>query len=159
MLLINARSEHVKEEIREVYEPDVGDGVLEVFCVSNTSYEKFARKGDAEMVLASGIPEVRRFCYTITAHAQQLQAIHFLVSKLPSLLNSAELRAAKPTAQPLKARLDKAINRTLEDVETEVCNSHRAMLHRLTAYGIHGCVAIQKRFHGGVSRGDSYTSR
>lgn len=78
------------------------------------------------MVVASGIPDVRRFCYTITAHAQQLQAINFLLSKLSSLLNSAELRAAKPTAPPAEVRLDKAIYRTLRDVETEVCNSHRA---------------------------------
>ncbi|ELR08624.1 hypothetical protein GMDG_03315 [Pseudogymnoascus destructans 20631-21] len=99
-LLINARSAHVEEELKIVYEPEIGEGALEVFCVSDTSYEKYARKGNAEMVLASGIPAVRRFCYTITAHAQELQAINFLHSTLSSLLYSAELRAAKPTVQP-----------------------------------------------------------
>ncbi|OBT85493.1 hypothetical protein VE02_07344 [Pseudogymnoascus sp. 03VT05] len=80
------------------------------------------------MVLASGIPAVRRFCYTITAHAQELQAINFLHSTLSSLLNSAELRAAKPIVQPMEATLDKKIFHTLRDVEKE---SIKAPLLRL----------------------------
>ncbi|KFY44636.1 hypothetical protein V495_03340 [Pseudogymnoascus sp. VKM F-4514 (FW-929)] len=121
-LLIGARSAHVQEELQRVYEPETRDGVLQVFCVSNTSYEKYARKGDTEMVLASGIPEVRRFCYSITAHAQELQAIIFLSSKLSSLLNSAALRVNKKTAQP-DAKLDHTLRSIVDSVENEALNA------------------------------------
>ena len=45
------------------------------------------------MVRSSGIPELRRFCHTITAGAQLLEAKHFLQSTLSSLLSSVELWA------------------------------------------------------------------
>jgi len=48
------------------------------------------------MVLASGIPELRRFCHTITAGAQLLEAKHFLQSTLSSLLSSVELWVSSP---------------------------------------------------------------
>lgn len=99
---------------------------LEVFCVSNTSYEKYAKKGNAELVIASGIPEVRRFCQTITARALELQAFNYILAKLSSLINSSELRAAKSSAQPLEATLDKKKNHTLRDIETEVRNTRPA---------------------------------
>lgn len=43
------------------------------------------------MIQKSGIPELRRFCRKITASAQLLQALHFMRSRLPSLLNSIAL--------------------------------------------------------------------
>lgn len=43
------------------------------------------------MVKKSGIPELRRFCRKITASAQLLQALNFMRSKLPSLLNSIKI--------------------------------------------------------------------
>ncbi|RDL37034.1 Uncharacterized protein BP5553_04467 [Venustampulla echinocandica] len=111
LLLINARSIHVKEGLQRTYSSKIPKGELEVFCVSNTTYEKFAKKGNVEMVQASGIPELRRFCYTITAHAQLLEAKNCLRSMLSSLLNSAKLWAAKPTEpqQTVEANLDESI--------------------------------------------------
>lgn len=67
------------------------------------TYEKFSRKGNAEMVRASGVPDVRRFCHSITAGAQLLEAKHFLQSKLSSLLNSIELWA---NSSPVSTRVE-----------------------------------------------------
>jgi hypothetical protein len=113
---------HVKEGLQRAYSSKVPKGGLEVFCVSNTTYEKYAKKGNVEMVQASGIPELRRFCYTITAHAQLLEAKHFLSSMLSSLLNSAELWATKPTEpqQPVEAELDESICLAVDNGKTEV---------------------------------------
>jgi hypothetical protein len=69
---------------------------MEVFCVSNTNYEKYCGKGNMDMVHASGIPKLRKFCHTITAGAQLLEAKHFLQSTLPSLLSSVELWSSEP---------------------------------------------------------------
>ncbi|CAD6449084.1 391a815d-1b9c-4314-ad35-de3c751e332e [Sclerotinia trifoliorum] len=69
----------------------IPNGCLDVFCVSNTTYEEFAEKGNIEMVQKSGIPELRRFCRKITASAQLQQALHFMRSRLPSLFNSIEI--------------------------------------------------------------------
>lgn len=100
MLLINARNSHVKEGLQRAYSSKVTGGRLKVFCVSNTTYEKFCKKGNTEMVQASGIPDLRRFCHTITADAQLLQARHFLQSTLSSLLNSVELWANRSREPP-----------------------------------------------------------
>lgn len=43
------------------------------------------------MIQKSGIPELRRFCRKITASAQLMQALHFMRSTVPSLLNSITL--------------------------------------------------------------------
>lgn len=85
------------------------------------------------MVLASGIPEVRRFCYSITAHAQELQAIIFLSSKLSSLLNSAALRVNKKTALP-EAKLDHTLHSIVDSVESEVGDICEIRLHVLTMW-------------------------
>lgn len=122
LLLINARNAHVKEGLQRAYSSKVPNGRLEVFCVSNTTYGKYVKKGNIEMVQASGIPELRRFCYTMTAHAQLLEARHFLSSMLSTLLNSAELFATKPTEsqQPTEARLDESLSLAVNNRKIEV---------------------------------------
>jgi len=49
------------------------------------------------MIVASGIPDLRRFCHSLTADAQLREARHFLQSRLFSVLNSLEIwtRGAK----------------------------------------------------------------
>ena len=74
--------------------------------MSNTTYEKFSRKDNVEMVHASGIPELRRFCHTITAGAQLLEAKHFLQSALSSLLGSVELWAS---SFPSRSQIEEAM--------------------------------------------------
>ncbi|KAN0095627.1 hypothetical protein V8E51_016338 [Hyaloscypha variabilis] len=121
-LLINARSSHVKEGLQNAYASKIPGGRLEVFCVSNTTYEKFSRKGNTEMVLASGIPELRRFCHKITAGAQLLEAKHFLQSTLSSLLSSVEIWASSspPPPQVEDREQDESIQDFLQEVKEEV---------------------------------------
>lgn len=90
-LLVDARNERIKDGLQEAYRTKVPGGMLEVFCVSNTAYEKYSAEGVVDMVNASGIPELRRFCYSITAEAQFLEAKHFLQSRLSSMLSSIQL--------------------------------------------------------------------
>lgn len=90
LLLIEARNARVKEGLQRAYSAKIPGGNLEVFCVSNTAYEKYSKKGNMEYVNASGIPKLRSFCYSVAANAQFLEAKHFLQSSLSSLVNSVE---------------------------------------------------------------------
>lgn len=91
---MDARNQHVKEGLQKAYATRTPGKTLQVFCVSNTWYETFSEEGSTAMVKASGIPELRQFCHSITADAQLLEARHFLRSTLPSLLNSVEIWAS-----------------------------------------------------------------
>lgn len=93
LLLIEARNSHVREGLQRAYATKAPDGHLDVFCVSNKNYDKYSRKGNSTLVVASGIPEVRRFCHSVTAEAQLREAQHFLRSALFSFLNSLEMWA------------------------------------------------------------------
>ncbi|OBT66157.1 hypothetical protein VE03_05075 [Pseudogymnoascus sp. 23342-1-I1] len=106
-----------QRRVTESYSAEIPKGLLEVFCVSNTSYEKYAMKGDVEMVHASGIPDVRQFCYTITSHAHLLEANHFRNSMLPDFLDSALLLATKPTHQIMEDKALEAVSRSKPDFE------------------------------------------
>jgi hypothetical protein len=150
---------HVKEGLQKAYSAEIPKGVLEVFCVSNTSYEKYAMKGDIEMVQASGIPEVRQFCYTIISHAHLLEANHFRNSRMSSFLNSTLLVVAKPACQTMEAMIDRSIYFTLFGVKNEVCSVLRASCHGLTVSGIGGRVSIQNRFQRRFSKFDYFAHR
>jgi hypothetical protein len=89
--LIKARNAHVTRGLQAAYAAKAPDGRLDVFCVSNKWYAKYSRKDNAEGVRASGIPALRRFCYSITADAQLREARHFLVARVFGLVNSVEL--------------------------------------------------------------------
>ena len=95
LLLIGARNDFVKEGLKRNYSEKVPGGILEVFCVSNLNYEKFSRKGVVNYVNASGIPDLRRFCHTITAKPQYFEAKNYLQSSLASLLTSVRLWVEK----------------------------------------------------------------
>jgi len=74
------------------------------------------------MVRASGIPELRRFCHTITAGAQLLEAKNFLQSTLSSLLSSVELWAnsSLPHPQVEDHEQDELIYDFLQEITEEV---------------------------------------
>ncbi len=91
LLFVTARNEHVTSGLQAAYAAKAPAGRLDVFCVSNRWYHKFSRKGNAELVQASGIPALRKFCHSITADAQLREARHFLQASLFTLVNSAEL--------------------------------------------------------------------
>lgn len=84
------------------------------------------------MVRASGIPELRRFCHTITAGAQLLEAKHFLQSTLSSLLSSVELWASSspPRPQVEDHGQDESVQIVLKDVKAEVRILPDWLLHR-----------------------------
>ncbi|KAK6604057.1 hypothetical protein H4I95_05960 [Botrytis cinerea] len=90
-LFIEARNRHVTKGLQAAYRQKTINGHLDVFCISNTTYEDYVEEGDNEMIQKSGIPELRRFCRKITASAQLMQALHFMRSTVPSLLNSITL--------------------------------------------------------------------
>lgn len=121
-LLIEARNEHVKEGLIKAYASKAPGKKLEVFCVSNPTYEKYSEKGNDELVRASGIPQLRRFCHSITADAQFREASHFLRSTLPSLISSLELwaNASLEVAQREQIRLDVGVYRVLAGATKEV---------------------------------------
>lgn len=91
LLFIRARNEHVRSGLQAAYAARAPTGHLDVFCVSNRWYTKFSRKGNVELVQASGIPALRQFCHSITADAQLREARHFLQASLFTLVNSVEL--------------------------------------------------------------------
>ncbi|RGP63207.1 hypothetical protein FSPOR_8789 [Fusarium sporotrichioides] len=93
LLLVQARNEHVKRNLQSVYSSEMNGRTLDVFCVSNKWYEKYCPKGNAQFVEASGIPDLRRFCHTVTADAQLNEAKHFLRSRFSALLNTLDLWA------------------------------------------------------------------
>ena len=119
---MDARNRHVKDGLQKAYASKVPGGRLEVFCVSNTTYEKFSKKGNAAMVRASGVPELRRFCHSITADAQLLEAKNFLQSTLSSLLTSIELWTCNSggSLRIRDGRTDELINKILQEVKAEV---------------------------------------
>lgn len=89
--LIKARNAHVSEGLQRVYASRVPDQALQVFCVSNTTYSKYCRKGNTTLVEHSGIPALRMFCYSIMMEVQYQEAKSFLDSKLANLLISMDL--------------------------------------------------------------------
>ncbi|PQE22018.1 Dynamin GTPase domain protein [Rutstroemia sp. NJR-2017a BBW] len=90
-MYIEARNNSVKQKLRAAYQQRIPGGYLDVFCISNTTYQKYSETGNVDMIEKSGIPELRRFCRKITARAQLLQALHFMRSEVPSLLNSIKI--------------------------------------------------------------------
>ncbi|KAH7193897.1 uncharacterized protein B0J16DRAFT_395906 [Fusarium flagelliforme] len=93
LLLVEARNNHVRQNLRNVYSSEMDGRMLDVFCVSNKWYEKYCPKGNTKFVEASGVPDLRRFCHTVTADAQFNEAKHFLKSRLSALLNTLDLWA------------------------------------------------------------------
>lgn len=118
--LIEARAAHVTESIKNRYSSDTR-GSLEVFCVGNSAYEKFCRKGNTELVKASGVPDLRRFCHGTMADAQLRDARHLVRSSLPSLLNSVDIWASGRLPHGAFDEMDKSnIQKHLADIHTQV---------------------------------------
>lgn len=122
-LLMQARNSHVEKGLQKAYASKVPGGNLDVFCVSNTLYEKYAEKGNGELVRASCIPELRQFCYSITAEAHFQEALHFLRSELLNLLTSLQMWTGAGGINQLKPQIDglnDSMYHILYDVGVEV---------------------------------------
>lgn len=90
-LLMNARNGEVTTKLKTLYANEMHGKSIDVFCVSNSEYEKCATKGDEYGVKESGIPALRRCCHLISADASLLEAKNFILSTLPGLLESVKL--------------------------------------------------------------------
>ena len=121
-LLMTARNDFVKEGLRRNYSEKVPGGILEVFCVSNLNYEKYSKKGVIDQVIASGIPELRRFCHTITAKPQYFEAKNFLQSRLLSVLTSIRLLVEKnrESTGVIDERAKQDVSKAFEDMSLDV---------------------------------------
>lgn len=93
MLLRAARNEHIKRGLKEAYTSKLPQGMLQVFCVSSTMYDKGIEQESSQLVDGSEIPLLRRFCRSISAEAKFLDATAFLGTQLSSLLSSVTLWA------------------------------------------------------------------
>lgn len=113
LAFIEARNEHVKEGLQEAYASRAPGRELEVFCVSNRLYDKYARKGDAEVVRASMVPAVRRHCRATGADAQLRGARHYLRSELFGLLNSLRIWCGSALREGEEARSVEETRRVL----------------------------------------------
>ena len=98
---------------------------LEVFCVSNKWYEKYCPKANTKFVEASEVPDVRRFCHTVTADAQLNEAKHFLRSRLSAMLNTLNLWADTSLQNQERERLDESIRIKIKGLIDEVRSTHR----------------------------------
>jgi hypothetical protein len=121
-LLVQARNDQVVEGLQSAYAAKVPGGSLPVFCVSNETYKKFTRKGNLDMVRASGIPALRSFCYSITAQSQLLESKYLLTSRLESLLNSLHIwvESCQKHIAGRSVQSSKSAGDCLAEIEAEV---------------------------------------
>jgi hypothetical protein len=121
--LIEARNTHVITGLQKAYAEQIGIGTLQIFCISNKSYSKYTEKGYTEMVKASGIPALRKYCYSITSQKQLLEAKHFITTTIGGLLNSVRIQAQiKHSDHRNSKQLAPNINGWFEDIRTAVCD-------------------------------------
>jgi hypothetical protein len=122
---VQARNDQVVEGLQSAYAAKVPGGSLSVFCVSNETYKKFTRKGNLDMIQASGIPALRSFCYSITAQSQLLESKFFLTSRLGGLLNSLQIwvECCQQDLAGRSVRSSKSAGDYLAEIETEVRDS------------------------------------
>ncbi|OAQ87853.1 dynamin, GTPase domain-containingprotein [Purpureocillium lilacinum] len=126
LALVRARAQHVKANLQRIYASKMDGRELQVFCVSNTWYEKYCPKGNQELVQGSGIPDLRRFCHTVAAEMHLNEAKQFLRSRLLGLLESLEVYVRSKMAvitqsdQASKARASReSLSKHLDSVAQE----------------------------------------
>jgi hypothetical protein len=119
---VQARNDQVIEGLRSAYAAKVPGGSLPVFCVSNETYKKFTRKGNLDMIQASGIPALRSFCYSITAQSQLLESKYFLTCRLGSFLNSLQIwtESFQEDLARRSVQSSKSAGDHLDEIEAEV---------------------------------------
>lgn len=120
---MQARNKHVEVGLQNAYAAKVPGRKLDVFCVSNTMYEKYAEQGNEDLVRASCIPELRQFCYGISSEAHFREALHFMRSELLNLIKSLQIWSGTSDEnidQPQEGGLDDAMYPILQDVVAQV---------------------------------------
>lgn len=123
-ILMKARSDDVTTKIESKYAGQTHGQLIEVFCVANSEYFDCSRKGDITGVNASGIPALRRRCYMVSADASLLEARNYLLSTLPSLLESTKLWIQSLSGQCRKSSGEREkAKENVEQLTTLVCST------------------------------------
>ena len=84
------------------------------------------------MVTASGVPSLRRFCYTVTAKAQLEEAKNFLEGGIASLLTPMQLWVDSIQNVAIDLRAKKALSDKMSELEQEVCLLQASLCSELT---------------------------
>ena len=87
-LLLTARIRIVEDGMKARYATDLEKNKFAVFCVDNRVYHNCCNIEEANL---SGIPQLRKFCYEISAKAQFRAAYQYIGTELPTLLSSIRL--------------------------------------------------------------------
>ncbi|CEO58542.1 hypothetical protein PMG11_03258 [Penicillium brasilianum] len=145
MLLIDARNKRVKDALKKKYKDSPEQDDLHVFCVSNRLYSKSCRhNSDAvtnEEHTISGIPVLRKFCYSTVADLRLREAKRFILVTLPSFLNSIKLHSQSLENGPTcgtdiilehMGRVKKEILRVLQESLTDVQTLFNEMIEGYT---------------------------
>lgn len=93
------------------------------FSASLTQRTRSTQKREnANMVQASGIPELRQYCHNVTADAQLLEAKHYLQSRLASFISSIEIWSRSSMDNLTKDHGDtqNLLRETLQQAENQV---------------------------------------
>lgn len=104
MLLIEARNKRVEDGLKKMYKSSEEEEDLNVFCLSNLFYGEYCSQKSVmtthEKGTMSGIPTLRKFCYSTLADSRLQEARNFLLTTLPSVLVSIGLRSQSLEAGP-----------------------------------------------------------
>jgi energy-coupling factor transporter ATP-binding protein EcfA2 len=121
------RSEKVRQGINTTYSSQVEGETIEVFPVSNTSYESGVVKGDHEAVDSSGIPKLRRYCYSLAAAEQYTQYSHFLKTLIAGVLNAIQVwvDCTDDKLREMSKRKIKDVDERMLDLEKDISTLHR----------------------------------
>ncbi|KAK5999130.1 hypothetical protein PT974_01519 [Cladobotryum mycophilum] len=120
LMLVDARNEHVKQKLREAYAANIPNQNLDVFCVSNKWYEKHCEDGNVPFVVASGVPELRKYCRVAAADVQLREARHFLEASLVSVINSVEMYASDTISTESIKKIEGALDKTTTSVHRAI---------------------------------------
>lgn len=124
ILLIEGRNLHVKNGLQNAYSETFKNAILNVFCVSNTWYEKYRQKERSEttlkLVATSGIPGLRRFCYLLCAQSRLEEAKHFIRHTLASIISSIGVHSKPESFSPAKSSTNSLAR--VEGIKSSVWN-------------------------------------
>ncbi|EJP61163.1 tat pathway signal sequence [Beauveria bassiana ARSEF 2860] len=149
--LIKCRNDDLVKGLRRKYRTDPSLADTNVFCVSNTLYQK-KRQAKIEIAQAyinlSGIIDLRRHCVSIVSANQHREASGFMKTDIPKLLAAidlwvqsgedtwdGELRAAVKTAlDDVEARLESALDRQapFRNISQVLCQIFEAEVYETT---------------------------
>lgn len=112
-ILLTARNQKVANHLKKRYAVHFKPGCLPVFCEDNRTYHTCRNMQEA---ILSGIPELRKFCYSIPAKAQFRAGSHYIGTQLPSLVSSLGLWIAAARDPEVKALTEIMPVKTLYNV-------------------------------------------